>query len=58
MRSVSGENAQVRCTFERPNVFLRDPSDPTKGKGRIHKIVDMNDCSNSQIIVRGRNNDI
>ena len=52
LRSYAGEDTELRCTFERPHVFLKDPSDP-KGKSRQHKIVDVSDCSCSQITIRG-----
>lgn len=52
LRALNGES-EVRCTFERPRVFLRDPSDESKGKSRMYKIVEAGESSPSQIIIRG-----
>lgn len=52
LRSLNGED-ELRCTFERPRIFLNDPSDTTKGRSRMYKIVDVTDSSASQIIIRG-----
>jgi hypothetical protein len=53
LRSFSGSEKELKCTFERPHVFLNDPADLSKGKSRKYKIVDCADCSQSQIIIRG-----
>lgn len=42
----------MNCTFERPHIFLNDPSDLSKGKSRKYKVVDYADCKPSQIIIR------
>jgi hypothetical protein len=50
LRSLSSRDSEVKCTFERPYVFLNDPN---SGRGKKYKIVDFADCKSSQIIIRG-----
>lgn len=52
LRSFSGGENSLNCTFERPHIFLNDPSDLSKGKSRKYKVVDYADCKPSQIIIR------
>jgi hypothetical protein len=53
LRSLSAEGNELRCTFERPHAFLNDPGDTSKGKSRIHKVVDPAGCNVSEIVIRG-----
>jgi hypothetical protein len=50
LRSYSSQDHEVKCTYERPYIFLNDP---TTGRGKKYKIIDTTDCKSSQIIVRG-----
>jgi len=53
LRSLSKDKEEVKCTFERPHVFLNDPSDPVRNKYKKYKILDIADSRPSQIIIRG-----
>ena len=50
LRSLSSKDSEVKCTFERPYVFLNDP---TTARGKKYKILDFADCKSSQIVIRG-----
>jgi hypothetical protein len=50
LRAFSSKDREVKCTFERPYIFL---SDPSVGRGKKYKILDYADCKPSQIVVKG-----
>lgn len=53
LRAFSSKDREVKCTFERPYIFL---SDPSVGRGKKYKILDYADCKPSQIVVKGTKN--
>jgi len=50
LKSISGDDYEIKCTYERPYAFLQDP---TTGKGKKYKIVDSGDSKSSHVVVNG-----
>jgi hypothetical protein len=54
LKSVSGDY-EIKCTYERPYTFLKNPA---SGKGKKYKIIDVGDSKASHVLVRGINMNI
>ena len=50
LKSLTAQGAQIKCTFERPYVFLNDS---TAARRKSYKIVNKLDSKSSQIVLRG-----
>jgi hypothetical protein len=52
LKDANRPNFEVKCTFERPYVFLNEG---ITGRGKSYPIINERDSKASQIIVKGKN---